>query len=199
MEFISASRIGKEFCISYQKINKILAEQGLYDSITKQPTKFAIENGFAKICSTKSKFHGNIIEFNVWNFNKLKSLFPKELTEIQKAMHCTNREHVFDNLCFAFSEFGDILEISYSKPKKGISKEAFNAVIESYYCDPNYVRGTLLIHRFPRRDELESIKKTTMALAEELFEVAKKIDEERAKNSLRVIESMLTWLDIRVL
>ncbi|MHB1619703.1 MAG: hypothetical protein ACYCTY_06935 [Sulfuricella sp.] len=193
MSFLSATKMGKELCLSYQKVNEVLASKGLYNKATKQPTEFAIENGLAEIRTTQSKFHGKIVEFNTWDFDKIKMYFPVP-KEAEKASPCKNPEEAFDKICAAFGDFGEILKIEVNVPKKGLTTEATEAVVQSYFSDPDFLRGTLLLHRHFHREEAETVKKITLALANELFNEARKKNAKRAKSNLTVIEAALSWL-----
>lgn len=76
MNFMSSTNIGKKLGLSYQKINKFLTEEGLYNPETRKPTELAINNGLAKIQSTISRFDLKQVEYTAWDFNKLRELFP---------------------------------------------------------------------------------------------------------------------------
>lgn len=193
MKFISATQISKKLCISYQKVNEVLSSKNLYDKATKRPTGRAIEDGLAEIKTTVSKFHGKIVDFNVWDFDKLKMYFDIP-TEVEKVSRFKKPSEALDKFCDAFSDFGNMLEIEVRTPKKGISDEAQRIVVESYFGESTLLRGVQLLHRFLRPDEAEYAKKIALPLANELFKAAKKIDAQRAKSNLLVIKAVLSWL-----
>lgn len=78
MNFMSATNIGKKLGLSYQKVHKTLEDNGLYDSVTKMPTSYAIEKKLAKIESTISRSNLKNVEYAAWDFNELREIFPKE-------------------------------------------------------------------------------------------------------------------------
>lgn len=193
MSFMSATQIGKEVGLSYQKVNKILAAENLYDNETKRPTHRALENNLAKIKTTESRFTGKAVEYIAWNFKVLEELFPKQALEEMVLYRCRHSSDAHKIICAAFSDFGDMLDL-HNEPHKKISNEAVSAVVQSYFSDPDYLRGTLLYHRYMRTEEVEAAKRITFPLAEELFKAAKRIDATRAKNCLRTIEIVFGWL-----
>lgn len=193
MKFISATQIGKKLCISYQKVNEVLASKNLYDKVTKRPTEDAIENGLAEIKTTVSKFHGRIVEFNVWDYDNIKIYFDIP-TEVEKVSRFKKPSEALSRFCGAFADFGHMLEIEVRTPKKGISDEAQRAVVESYFGESALLRGVQLLHRFLHPDEAEYAKKITLPLANELYKAAKKIDALRAESNLLVIKAVLSWL-----
>lgn len=193
MSFISATKIGKEIGMSYQKVNNVLGEYGFYDKKTRQPTKHAIESGLAKIKSTVSRFSGEYVEYTAWDFSRLAKILPQS-TKHEKAIKCRSSMDAHDRICEAFSDFGAMLEIEPRIQKQGISAEAHYAVVQAYFCDPDYLKGTMLFHRFFRSEEAEAVKAITLRLAHELFVAANKIDAKRAQSNLRTTEIVLQWL-----
>ena len=193
MNFITATKVGKQLGISYHKVNTVLADNGLYDQETKAPSAYAIENGLAKTKSKISRFSGKTIEFTVWDFRKLEMIFPK-IGKQKSEIICNRSDVALDKICDAIADFGNMLEIEPSKQKKGISKEAHKAVVESYFGDPTYLRGPLLLFRHFHHQEAETAKAITLNYANELFMAASKIDAARAKSNLNVIEKIMQWL-----
>jgi hypothetical protein len=193
MSFKSATEMGKEIGISYQKVNKILAENNLYDKASNRPTSYALKNKLAEMRTTTSRFTKKAVEFIAWDFGKLDLAFPKPLKH-EVAIQCHSPMDALDKICGAFSDYGSMLNIELSTPQNDISKEAQYAVVQAYYGDPGYLRGTLLFHRFFNPYEAEIAKKCTLTFANELFNAAVKIDAVRAKSNLQIIETVMSWL-----
>ena len=193
MSFMSATEMGHQVGLSYQKVFKILAEEGLYDKETRHPTQHASDNNLAQMKTTESRFTGKTVEYIAWNFTVLEKIFPKQTLEESVLYYCRRSMHAHELICEAFSDFGDMLDIS-NEPHKKISQQAVDAVVQSYFGDPAYLGRTLLYHRFMRAEEVEVSKNMTLQLAQELFKAAKRIDATRAKNCLRTIEIVFGWL-----
>lgn len=193
MNFITATEMGKKLGISYQKVNKLLAKNCLYDFETKGPTAYSLENGLAKKKSTASRFSGKTIEFTLWDFSKLEMIFPK-IKKQEIEIICNRSDVALDKICDAIADFGNMLDIEPSKQTKGISKEAHKAVIESYFGDPTFLRGPLLLHRHFHPIEAETAKTITINLANELFEAARKINLNKAKHNLSAVKKTMQWL-----
>ncbi len=193
MRFKSATKMGDELGLSYHKINKVLARNGLYDEATRRPTARALENHLAEIKSTTSSFSGKVVEFNVWNVDELKPLFPQP-KKTKKSGPCQSPPEALDKVCDAFADFGHMLKIEVSNPKDGISTEAQSTVIEAYFGESSCLRGILLLHRFMRPNEAAAAKAVTLLLANELYVAAKEINVRRAQTNLRTIERTLQWL-----
>jgi hypothetical protein len=199
MNFMSATNIGKKLGLSYQTVNKILKNNGLYDSVTKLPTSYAIEKKMAKIESTISRFNLKNVEYVAWDFNKLREIFPNpEIKKVAKKhvrqIFCSTSEDAFNIVCQAFVEFGYILKIEPGELKEGITKEAQGAVVESYFSDCGFLGGSRLWHRHFTPEEAVNAKLTTLKLANELFEKSQGISKKRAKQNLRIIEVTMQWL-----
>lgn len=199
---MSATNIGKKLGLSYQKINKFLTEEGLYNPETQKPTELAINNGLAKIQSTISRFDLKQVEYTAWDFNKLRELFPnlyqqKNQNNSEKKVRkniCRSSGDAFGLISDAFVDFGDMLEIVPGKLKKGISEETQKAVIESYFSDSGFLGGPLLWHRHFKPNEAATAKSITLKYGNELFQISQKIDEKRAKYNLMIIEITMQWL-----
>jgi hypothetical protein len=196
---MSATNIGKKLGLSYQTVNKILKNNGLYDSVTKFPTSYAIEKKLAKIKSTICRLNLKNVEYVAWDFNKLIEIFPNQeiITVAKKQVRqnfCRTSEDAFDIVCQAFVDFGYILKIEPGELKEGISKEAQGAVVESYFSDCGFLGGPRLWHRHFTPEEAVSAKLTTLKLANELFEKSHEISKKRAKQNLLIINVTMQWL-----
>lgn len=189
----SATEMGKEVGLSYRKVNKVLAENNLYDKASRRPTAYAFENNLAEMRTTTSRFTRKTVEFIAWDFGKLEMIFPKSLKH-EVAIHCRSPMDALDKICDAFSDFGSMLNIEPGTPQNDISEETHYAVVQAYFGDPDYLRGTLLFHRFFNPEEAEIAKKCTLTFANELFNVALKIDATRAKSNFQAIEIVMSWL-----
>jgi hypothetical protein len=193
MSFKSATELGKEFGLSYQKVNKVLAEENLYDKTTRRPTEYAFENGLAEMKTTVSRFTGKTVEYIAWDFRKLEVMFSK-IPKQEKVVRCRSSLDAFNKICDAFADFGNMMNIDPDKQKKGIGKEAHYAVVQAYFGDPSYLRGPLLHGRHFHPQEAERVKYITLTLANELFIEAKKVNAARAQSNLRTIEVVMQWL-----
>jgi hypothetical protein len=193
MSYISAKRIGKELGLSYHKVNEVLAANDLYDKCARRPTSNAIENGLAMTKSTISQFTGKSAEFNVWHFDKLKSLFQKT-KKVKSPVPCRSPEDAFDRICGAFADFGDMLKIKCKEPRPDISPEAHAAVVQSYFSDPDYLDGPLLFHGFMNQAQADAAKSRSLPLAKELHIAARRVNASRAHSNLAAIETTLQWL-----
>lgn len=202
MQFLSATQIGKKHGLSYQKINKILTAEGLIDAATKKPSSKANESELTKICSTKSQFTLEVVEFIAWDYTKLKILFPAPVKKLKKAKLRTTQYisvDPFDEICEVFSKFGEILEIEVHTPKIGLSKEAADAVVESYFSDPDFIGGTKFFHRPMYKADATLIKNIVLPLASELYEAAKKVSATKAKANLLKLDEALSRLHEKAL
>ena len=85
MEYLSAVKIGNKHGVSYQKVNKILTAAGHISEATKLPSSASIESGLANLHTRKSQFTLQLVEFVVWDYVKLKSLFPQPVKKIGRA------------------------------------------------------------------------------------------------------------------
>lgn len=186
MSFKSATQMGKKVGLSYQKVNHVLAENNLYDKASRRPTLFALENKLAEIRTATSRFTRKTVEFIVWDFGKLEQIFPLSLKQ-DIATCCRSPADALRKICDAFSDFGYMLEIEPRTPPTGISEKTHYAVVQAYFSDPDYLRGTLLLHRFFHPDEAETAKNLTLTFADELFNVAVKIDAKRAQSNLQAV------------
>ena len=193
MSYMSATQLGEKVALSYQKVFKILAEAGLYDEEGNCPTQFALENNFAEIKRTKSRFKAKKVEYLAWNFEEVMKYLPRPTLKEMVLFGCRTSLNAHELLCRAFSDFGDMLDIE-NKPHNRISQQAVDAVVQSYYGDPAYLGRTKLYHRFMRAEEVEVAKREALPLAEELFKAARKIDEVQAKNCLGTIKIVFDWL-----
>lgn len=80
-KYVNQTALGKMFDLSAIHIGKILIQEGFRDPITKQATKYAIDNGFAKSSPLKDG-----TPFYMWHTNKIKPFIIKHavpLTEEQ--------------------------------------------------------------------------------------------------------------------
>lgn len=193
MSFISATEIGKQLGLSYQKVNKTLAKNGLYDATSRRPTARALENRLAEMKSTVSRFTGKTVEFNVWDFGKLAKIFPKPKKQV-KTIHLRNSEDAYNQVCFTLSDFGEMLKIEPSIQKDGISKEAHDAVVQAYFGDLHFLHGLQLLHRHFHPQEAISAQLVTLRVAAELHKTAKHISASRANFNLYAIEITMQWL-----
>lgn len=193
MSFKSATQIGKKVGLSYQKVNHVLAENNLYDKASRRPTLYALENKLAEMRTATSRFIGKAVEFVVWDYGKLEQIFSLSLKQ-DIATCCHSPADGLNKICDAFSDFGYMLEIEPGTPPNVISENAHHAVVQAYFGDPDYLRGTLLLHRFFHPDEAETAKNHTLSFANELFNVAVKIDAKRAQSNLQEIERVMSWL-----
>lgn len=193
MSFISATEIGKKLGLSYQKVNNVLAENGLYDVASRRPTAHALGSGLAEIKSTVSRFTGKTVEFNVWHFKKLAMLFPKPKKQV-KLIRLRYSGDAYDQICSSLTDFGDILDIKPSRLTKGISVEAHNAVVQAYFGDLHFIHGLRLLHRHFSAKEALSAQLVTLRISKELHEAAKHIRIRRANFNLHVIEMTMQWL-----
>ena len=197
MAKISATRLGKPFGLSYQKVHKILAEHGLYDLTTRQPTSLAFAGSLVEMKTGKSAIFDKGIDYFAWDDQKTKRFFLAP-TELELARFKLTQSSALERIEARFADFGQILEIELSTPNAQISEDANCAVVQSYYGDLGCTRGTLLLYRMFTKSEAEDVYKATMKLATELYEAAVKMNRkkyaERAKVNLNVIECVLDWL-----
>lgn len=193
MNFMSATQMGKEVALSYQKIFKILTEEGLYEKEEKRPTQRAFDENMAEMRTTESRFTGKTVEYIAWDFDVVVKYLPRPTLEEMVLFNCRRSMNAHELICGAFSDFGDMLDIS-NEPHKKVSQRAVDAVVQSYFGDPAHLGRTLLYHRFMRAEEVEVAKNVTLPLAQELFKAAKKVDAVRAKNCLQTIEVVFDWL-----
>ncbi|NOT20610.1 MAG: hypothetical protein HOP24_10150 [Sideroxydans sp.] len=197
MSFMSATEIGKKLGLSYQKVNKVLAENGLYDGTSRRPTAHALENGLAEIKSTESRFTGKTVEFNAWDFGKLATLFPKPKKQVKKqvkTIHLRTSEDAYDQICITLSDFGNMLKIDPDINTNGISGEAHDAVVQAYFGDLHYCNGLLLLHHHFKPHEALNAQLVTLRVAAELHKAAKCINPKRANSNLHAIEITTQWL-----
>lgn len=193
MSFKSATQIGKKVGISYQKVNHVLAENNLYDKVSRRPTLYALENKLAEMRTATSRFIGKGVEFIVWDYGKLEQIFSLSLKQ-DIATCCRSPADALNKICDAFSDLGYMLDIEPGTPPTGISENTHYAVVQAYFSDPDFLRGQLLLFRFFHPDEAETAKNLTLSLAYELFNVAVKIDAKRAQSNLQAIERVMSWL-----
>lgn len=193
MSYISATEIGQHLGLSYQKINKVLAENCLYDAATKRPTAHALECGLGKTRSAVSRYTGKAIEFNVWHYEKLVELFPKPKKKVE-SLRLRHSGDAYHQICNSLIDFGDILKIEPSRLTKGISVEAHNAVIQAYFGDLHFIHGLQLLHGFFSAKEALAAQLVTLRISKELYEAAKHIRVRRANFNLHAIEITMQWL-----
>lgn len=193
MNFITTKKMAQATGISNHQLKKVLTEKNLYDRESHRPTQLAIENGLAEERKVGGGFTGKIIYSTLWNYKALGFIFPKK-SKHEIEICCRAPCDAFIRICNAFCDYGEMLEIKDKSIKLGISKEAIEAVYQCYYSDADFLRGTLLFHRFMHPTEAESVKAITLQLSNELYEAARNIDGERARQNLWMIELVLQWL-----
>lgn len=197
MSFLSAKKIGKKHGLSYQKVDAILTAEELINKTTKRPSASSMENGLAKIHTTKSQFTLKMVEFVVWDYSKIKVLFPEPNKKLEKSRPCTN-QHIFvdplDEICEVFSAFGEILKIEDRTPKKGLSQEVVEAVLESCFSDPHFLGGTTFLHKPMYKADAELIKGIVLPLANELFKAAEMVSAAKAKANMLELDAVLLRL-----
>jgi len=197
MSKISATRLGKPYGLSYQKVHKILAEYGLYDIAAHQPTPRAIAEDFVERKIGKSPIFDRKVEYFAWDDQKTISFFTVP-TQLELARFNLTHSNALDRMCARFSDFGQILGIELRSPNLGISEAANKAVVQSYFGDLECARGTVLWHRLFTKSEVDSVYKNTMELATELYAAAIKKNRKkfagRAQLNLDVIECVLDRL-----
>lgn len=196
MAYLSAVQIGKKHGLSYQKVNKILTAEGHINDATKRPLAASFESGLASLSTRKSQFTLEIVEFVVWDYVKLKSLFPQPVKKIKSTKPGTDPYYITDPLepiCVVFTVFHVMLDLENQSHIKGLSSSVRMAATECYFGDPHFLGGSKYIHRPMTKAEVVHIEGIVLPMAAELFEAARKVSLRKAKaNMLELDVALLT-------
>ena len=196
MAFLSAVKIGNKHGVSYQKVNKILTAEGYINATTKRPSAASFESGLVSLSTRKSQFTLEIVEFVVWDYVKLKSLFPQPVKKIKSTKPGTDPYYITDPLepiCVVFTVFHVMLDLENQSHIKGLSSSVRMAATECYFGDPHFLGGSKYIHRPMTKAEVVHIEGIVLPMAAELFEAAKKVSLRKAKaNMLELDVALLT-------
>ncbi|NOT66130.1 MAG: hypothetical protein HOP06_08930 [Methylotenera sp.] len=194
MAYLSAVKIGNKHGLSYQKINKILTVEGYINEATKRPSAASFESGLASLRTSKSQFTSDQIEFVVWDYTKLKSLFPEPVKKIKSTKPRTYPYYISDPLepiCAVFTTFYVMLDLDNQSHIKGVSSHVLQAATECYFDDPHFLGGTKFMHRQMTKADAVQIEAIVVPMAAELFEAAKKISLKEAKANMLELDVAL--------
>ena len=194
MEYLSAVKIGNKHGLSYQKVNKILTAEGCINDATKRPSAASFESGLASLRTRKSQFTLEIVEFVVWDYVKLKSLFPQPVKKIKSTKPRAYPYYIKDPLqpiCAVFTTFHVMLDIENQSHIKGVSSYVLQAANECYFDDPHFLGGTKYMHRPMTKTDAVQIEAIVLPMAGELFEAAKKVSLRKAKANMLELDVAL--------
>ena len=194
MAFLSAVKIGNKHGVSYQKVNKILTAEGYINATTKRPSAASFESGVASLSTRKSQFTLEIVEFVVWDYVKLKSLFPQLVKKIKSTKPRSDPYYITDPLepiCAVFTTFHVMLDIENQPHIKGVSSYVLQSANECYFGDPHFLGGTKYTHRPMTKADAVQIEGIVLPMAGELFEAAKKVSLRKAKANMLELEVAL--------
>jgi hypothetical protein len=194
MAFLSAVQIGKKHGLSYQKVNKILTAEGYINEASKRPAAASFEIGLASLSTRKSQFTLEIVEFVVWDYLKLKSLFPQPVKKLKSTKPRLYPHYIIDPLqpiCAVFTTFHVMLDLENQSHIKGLSSSVRMAANECYFDDPHFLGGTKYMHKRMTKADAVQIEGIVLPMAAELFEVAKKVSLKQAKANMLELEVAL--------
>ena len=194
MAYLSALQIGNKHGLSYQKVNKILTAEGYINATTKRPSTASFESGLASLSTRKSQFTLEIVEFVVWDYVKLKSLFPQPVKKIKSAKPRTDPYYITDPLapiCAVFTTFHVMLDLENQPHIKGLSSSVRMAANECYFDDPHFLGGSKYIHRPMTKADVLQIEGIVLPMAAELYEAAKKVSLRKAKANMLELDLAL--------
>ena len=194
MANLSAVQIGKKHGLSYQKVNKILTAEGYINATTKRPSAASFESGLASLSTRKSQFTLEIVEFVVWDYVKLKSLFPQKVKKIKTKTPRTDPYYITDPLepiCVVFTKFHVMLDLENQSHIKEVSSKVREAATECYFGDPHFLGGSKYIHRPMTKADVLQIEGIVLPMAAELYEAAKKVSLRKAKANMLELDLAL--------
>ena len=194
MAYLSAVKIANKHGISFQKVNKILTIEGYINEATKFPSSASIESGLANLHTRKSQFTLQLVEFVVWDYSKLKALFPLPVKKLKNTKRPIYPYYITDPLepiCAAFSTFYVMLDLDNLSHIKGVSSHVLQAATECYFDDPHFLGGTKYMHRPMTKADSVQIEGIVLPMAAELFEAAKKVSLRKAKANMLELEAVL--------
>ena len=194
MAYLSAVQIGKKHGLSYQKVNKILTAEGHINDATKRPLAASFESGLASLSTRKSQFTLEIVEFVVWDYVKLKSLFPQPVKKIKSTKPRSDPYYITDPLepiCVVFTVFHLMLDLENQSHIKKVSSKVREAATECYFGDPHFLGGSKYIHRPMTKADVVHIEGVVLPMAGELFEAAKKVSLRKAKSNMLELDVAL--------
>ena len=194
MAYLSAVKIANKHGISYQKVNRILTAEGYINTTTKRPSSATFESGLASLRTRKSQFKLEIVEFVVWDYVKLKSLFPLPVKKIKSTKPRTDPYYITDPLepiCMVFTAFHVMLDIENQSHIKGVSSYVLQAATECYFNDPHFLGGTKYMHGPMTKADAVQIEGIVLPMAGELYEAAKKVSLRKAKANMLELEVAL--------
>ena len=194
MEYLSAVKIGNKHGVSYQKVNKILTAAGHISEATKRPSAASFESGLASLRTRKSQFTLEIVEFVVWDYVNLKSLFPLPVKKIKSTKPRTDHYYITDPLepiCAVFTTFHVMLDLENQSHIKGLSSFVRMAANECYFGDPHFLGGTKYTHRPMTKADAMQIEGIVLPMVAELFEAAKKVSLRKAKANMLELDVAL--------
>ena len=194
MAYLSAVQIGKKHSLSYQKVNKILTAEGYINSTTKRPSTATFESGLASLSTRKSQFTLVIVEFVVWDYVKLKSLFPQSVKKIKSTKPRSDSYYITDPLepiCVVFTTFHVMLDLENQSHIKGLSSSVRMAANECYFGDPHFLGGTKYMYRPMTKADAVQIEAIVVPMVGELYEAAKKISLRKAKANMLELDLAL--------
>lgn len=194
MAYLSAVKIGNKLGLSYQKVNKILTAAGYINATTKRPSTASFESGLASLGTRKSQFTLEIVEFVVWDYVKLKSLFPQPVKKIKSTKPRIDPYYITDPLqpiCAVFTTFHVMLDLENQSHIIGLSSSVRMAANECYFDDPHFLGGTKYTHRPMTKADVVQIEGIVLPMVGELFEAAKKVSLRKAKSNMLEIDLAL--------
>ena len=195
MAYLSAVKIGNKHGLSYQKVNKILTAAGHISEATKLPSSASIESGLANLHTRKSQFTLQLVEFVVWDYVKLKSLFPPPVKKLKSTKPRINAQHYFTDplepICVVFTKFHVMLDLENQSHIKGLSSSVRMAANECYFGDPHFLGGTKYTHRPMTKADVVQIEGIVLPMAAEFFEAAKKVSLRKAKANMLELDLAL--------
>ena len=194
MAYLSAVQIGKKHGLSYQKVNKILTAAGHLSEATKLPSSASIESGLANLHTRKSQFTLQLVEFVVWDYVKLKSLFPlpvKKLKSTKPRLYPYYIKDPLQPICAVFTTFHVMLDLENQSHIKGLSSSVRMAANECYFDDPHFLGGTKYMHRPMTKADAVQIEAIVVPMVGELYEAAKKVSLRKAKANMLELDLAL--------
>ena len=194
MAYLSAVQIGKKHGLSYQKVNKILTAAGHLSETTKLPSSASIESGLANLHTRKSQFTLQLVEFFVWDYVKLKSLFPPPVKKLKSTKPRLYPYYIKDPLqpiCAVFTTFHVMLNLENQSNFKGVNSHVLQAANECYFDDPHFLGGTKYMHKSMTKADAVQIEEIVLPMASELYEAAKKVSLRKAKANMLELDLAL--------
>ena len=135
-----------------------------------------------------------IVEFVVWDYSKLKALFPLPGKKLKSTKPRAYPYYITDPLqpiCAVFTTFHVMLDLENQSHVKGVSSHVLQAATECYFGDPHFLGGTKYIHRPMTKADVLQIEGIVLPMAGELFEAAKKVSLRKAKANMLELEVAL--------